>query len=322
VKRIYEIENWCLLVIDKVKNQQPIEDSRVELKSDWIDEEKAARRIAGHANASRGEPILWIIGLDETEGVVGINSLKFIDWYAKVKSNFDGISPDVIDLDIVSENKIIKCLYFITERIPFLVKNSVYGKKGGGPVSFEVPWREGTEVRTATRNELIKILSPIPNRPRFEIQDGSIDIRQFNIGFSFYLNLDLYVEKEINQDVQIPFHKCQASIVYGVKKELIELTNIIISPPWTILRGDSQYQSSSITIKSTPDEMIVSGSGRIFFKASNEFVETFDLSLNNIDLYIQILPIGFENPINLHYKLIKCQSHQNSISLYKYFSNM
>ena len=64
-----QIESWALRVIDCVKRGQPNEDFLVELKRDWIDEAKAARRIAGHANAARGENILWLIGFDEKEGV-------------------------------------------------------------------------------------------------------------------------------------------------------------------------------------------------------------------------------------------------------------
>ena len=59
-----QIESWALRVIDCVKRGQPNEDFLVELKRDWIDEAKAARRIAGHANAARGENILWLIGFD------------------------------------------------------------------------------------------------------------------------------------------------------------------------------------------------------------------------------------------------------------------
>ena len=72
-----QIESWALRVIDCVKRGQPNEDFLVELKRDWIDEAKAARRIAGHANAARGENILWLIGFDEKEGVdcvIGANT--------------------------------------------------------------------------------------------------------------------------------------------------------------------------------------------------------------------------------------------------------
>jgi hypothetical protein len=71
--RPHEIERWTLNVIDRVNARQPNEDQRVELKSEWIDPYKAARRIAGHANSAHGEPILWLIGVDEEDGVVGAN---------------------------------------------------------------------------------------------------------------------------------------------------------------------------------------------------------------------------------------------------------
>lgn len=45
-----DIEFWALSIIERVEKGQPVEDSRVELKGDWIDPKKAARRIAGHAN--------------------------------------------------------------------------------------------------------------------------------------------------------------------------------------------------------------------------------------------------------------------------------
>ena len=60
-----QIESWALRIIDIVKKGQPNEDFLVELKRDWIDKDKAARRIAGHANAARGENILWLIGVDD-----------------------------------------------------------------------------------------------------------------------------------------------------------------------------------------------------------------------------------------------------------------
>jgi len=63
-----------IIVIDCVKKGQPNEDFLVELKRDWIEKGKAARRIAGHANAARGENILWLIGVDEKQGVIGVNA--------------------------------------------------------------------------------------------------------------------------------------------------------------------------------------------------------------------------------------------------------
>src|SRR5262245_65218685 len=90
--RARDIEMWALSVIERVELKQPPEDSRVELKTEWIPPSKAARRIAGHANAARGEPILWLIGIDEKQGVQGGAFQELADWWKKVAFEFDGIN--------------------------------------------------------------------------------------------------------------------------------------------------------------------------------------------------------------------------------------
>ncbi|HKA22780.1 MAG TPA: hypothetical protein VKN18_31200, partial [Blastocatellia bacterium] len=138
--RIHEIEYWALNVLDRIKRHQPIEDSRVELKATWPDPKKAARRIAGHANAARGEPILWLIGVDEGAGTVpGIEFIEFASWYDTVKSAFDELAPEPVSINIPSDGVTIAGLYFETDRAPFVVKNSE-----GGTIQREVPWREAT----------------------------------------------------------------------------------------------------------------------------------------------------------------------------------
>jgi hypothetical protein len=62
-----QIETWALRVIERVEARQPNEDSRVELKREWpAQPNRAARQIAGHVNAARGEPVLWLIGLNRS----------------------------------------------------------------------------------------------------------------------------------------------------------------------------------------------------------------------------------------------------------------
>ena len=86
-----DIEAWVLTVVEAVKRSQQCEDARVELKQDWpLLPEKVARQLAGHANALRGKRILWIIGLSETEGIVGASREELADWLARVKSRFVG----------------------------------------------------------------------------------------------------------------------------------------------------------------------------------------------------------------------------------------
>jgi hypothetical protein len=147
----HEIENWALNIVDQVKSGQSAEDDKVELKSLWpSDPKKAARRMAGHANAARGEPILWLIGVDERNGVVGADDVEMANWWPTVQAEFAGLTPGIVaHLNILVEDKTIVAILFETDRAPFVVKNPVHGSAGGGSVSLEVPWREGTSIRSA-----------------------------------------------------------------------------------------------------------------------------------------------------------------------------
>lgn len=166
-----QIESWAVRVIDCVKNGQPNEDFLVELKREWIPEVKAARRIAGHANSARGENILWLMGVDEKQGVIGVNAANLANWHLAVESFFDELAPKILPLNISIDGKTIVALLFETDRAPYVVKNPVYGRFKGDLAEFEVPWREGTRIKTARRSDLIRLLAPLELLPEIEILD-------------------------------------------------------------------------------------------------------------------------------------------------------
>lgn len=156
-----EIERWARDIVDSVLAGQPAEDSRVELKAMWIDAQKAAPRLGGHANASRGENILWLIGVDErNNSLTNVDETEKGDWYKKVEKCFDGFAPRLlIDVNFKINGNTVVALYFDTVmEAPYVVKNP----KGGFP-EYQVPWREGTDLRAAKRSELLKLLLPKVN---------------------------------------------------------------------------------------------------------------------------------------------------------------
>ena len=155
-----EIERWALRVISQVESQEPCEDKAVELKTEWpVDHAKAARRIAGHCNAARGEPILWLIGVDEKTGVVGAEYLEFSEWISVINKQFDGLAPTCHELNVpTNSGPVVAALVFETNRPPYVAKNPQFGN-GKDPVEREVPWREGTRIRSATRADLLLITS-------------------------------------------------------------------------------------------------------------------------------------------------------------------
>lgn len=154
-----EVEVWALEIVEAVLAHQRIEDSAVELKSSWPDPRKAADRLAAHANAARGTPILWLIGVDEKSSKLSnVDPIELANWLSSVESFFDGFAPRlVIDLNLRFDGSTAVALYFETHQgAPFVVQYT----KGSYP-QFVVPWREGTALRTARRDDLLKILVPI-----------------------------------------------------------------------------------------------------------------------------------------------------------------
>src|SRR5262245_50974508 len=119
-----DVEFWTLQIADRVAAKAGAEDSRVELKRNWpVDANRTARRLAGHANAVRGEPLLWLIGVDEKTGPVGAAPIELSNWWAQVRAEFDGIAPDmVMDLIVPWKELSIHALLFGTERLPYVVK--------------------------------------------------------------------------------------------------------------------------------------------------------------------------------------------------------
>lgn len=141
----FQVELWALEVLERVLQGRPLEDSRVEIKKAFIDPNKAARRIGGHANAARGDPVLWIVGVDDKGAIVGTAATDFATWWPNVAKEFDGSAPALVEVvATLSGHPPVVAIQFDTSRYPFVVKNPVGGTPGGGPVSLEIPWRTAT----------------------------------------------------------------------------------------------------------------------------------------------------------------------------------
>jgi hypothetical protein len=125
-----EVEVWTREIVEAVGANQRIEDSRVELKSSWPEPRKAADRLAAHANAARGTPILWLIGVDEdNRRLTNADPVELANWFKVVESFFDGFAPRLpIDAKVSIDGKTVVALYFETQQgTPFVVKSSAGG---------------------------------------------------------------------------------------------------------------------------------------------------------------------------------------------------
>lgn len=297
-----ELEAWVLSVIDRVESGQPNEDARIELKSRWPEPKKAARRIAGHANAAGGDPILWIIGVDQSTGVVGVEALEVASWLSQVKAEFNELAPDLsLDLNIPVRDKIVVAMLFETDRAPFVVKNSVFGLCGGGSVELEVPWREGTRIRSATRSELLRLLAPLEMLPSFEVIEGSLKMnlpaKDEPKMSTWWVQLKLYVFPKV-VPVFIPFHKCKGIIridKFGIEAAL---TSVSLYPANRIFGMiDTRPTARSTKIHDSHDELIVDGPGMLKIEATSQATDALDiLPFDTARVILEISPANAGQP--------------------------
>ena len=209
------VDSWAITVIDAVRNAGQVEDSRVELKAQWpADPAKAARRIAGHLNASQGESVLWLIGVSDEGTVLGTETSDFADWWARVAACFDGPVPHPTEVNVYHDDGKFLAICLDGPQVPYLVKNP-----DGGGIAAEVPWRAMTGVRTAKHADLLRILAPRALLPEIEVLGGSLSVRgeydpesgtvpiKIDQPASWWLSLELYCVPADHRPIVLPSHR-------------------------------------------------------------------------------------------------------------------
>lgn len=195
-------EQWALQVWDRHVRSLRDEDGRVEFKRQLPDDpQKVARRLAGHANAARGEPILWLLGVDENErkAVPAQLPCDAADYWPQVWARFDGPHPELVDVHVDLDGVSVPALAFNCDRVPYVVQT------GRDSPRLEVPWREGTRVDTATRSQIIRMVQPIVSAPVVEVRHAVVDPNTIAIIF--------FVVPPNSEPTMLPVH--QVILEYG-----------------------------------------------------------------------------------------------------------
>jgi len=321
--RAHEIEDWTLRVIKQVESGQPNEDYRVELKAQWPNVKKTARQLAGHANAAHGEPILWLIGVDEEKGIVGINNEELANWSAQVRAEFDGLAPQILrDLNVPVAGTTVVALLFDTDRAPYLVKNPAYGQSNGGPVQLEVPWREARSTRTALRSDLLRILSPIQQAPSFELLNAGLKVYPELGGRDAYgdqtysddpknltwkLYMEFYVAPRADAHVVIPFHHCGASFEIPRHIPRTQFESIVIEPRSSLYHrgGTVSRRTDSLRIENTEDEVLINGPGKVMLKGEVDLPKVEISCEEDVLIQIVLVPVHSEHALSFSEMLHK-----------------
>jgi hypothetical protein len=248
--RDHEIEAWTRDVIDRILAGQAIEDSRVELKRDLpAEHQKAARQIAGLLNAARGAHVLWLIGVDEkAQTVTGSNFADFAKWYQQVSSCFVELSPDVYHLNVPYEGKTVTAVLFPSNRVPFLVKTEK-------PDVFDVPYRTGTFTRSATRGQLLQILTPQSAAPKIEIITAWLTLTRTITSqehWSMSAEAAFLVIQPSGSELAFPVHK--AALLVSIVGDGLEVAKDI---------QPSSFQTVQDSKAVKTDLVVLSGTGQL-----------------------------------------------------------
>jgi hypothetical protein len=193
------------------------EDLFIELKRELpTDPSRAARRIAALCNSAHGAEALWIVGVDEKTGTSQHDMQQNVDvgrWWPQVTRCFDDIAPDMRHVIVhVEEGQPVIGLFFATDQAPYVIKLS------GGVTQKEIPWREATNTRSATRREIMQMLAPVVNIPRIDHIQTYISAqrwpgnREEGERNSLTLSLSTQLFVDATSQVAFPIHKQKISI--------------------------------------------------------------------------------------------------------------
>ena len=208
-----QVEILAIQILEHLEKGVFREDSLVELKRELTDPYKIARRIAGHCNAARGDWVLWIIGADENDGVVGWSPPDLAEFLPKIWRFFDGYPPSFIDVNVEYNRKHCTALAFNANRPPYLVRNESFGNKGVF-IEREIPWRDGTRLRSATRDEVIRLLVDQTKLPDIEILSSQASQRSSkqtgesqNDLIPIDIRIEFYAMLKDEKPVVLPIHR-------------------------------------------------------------------------------------------------------------------
>lgn len=289
--RLVEIEMWANRVLNSIDKSGLAEDHRVELKREWIRSNDAARRIAAHANSAPDDTILWLIGIDEKTGKAsGIQPEDLADWWPKVEAEFaERIAPEPTAINMLRDGVPFVAIAFKTDRAPYLVHNESFGKLKGQNMAWEVPFRIGTETRTATRAQLLGLISPALYLPKVELISAGValnkPVREERWVQKCIADAQFYLIMPTDETITLDTRACGLTI---------EVEGLMPS----LLAGLSLSALGSNPLPPTSYTCIVTGPKLLHIHAEDN-VPSIGTHTEQLHLTVDLRPIGFERKISL-----------------------
>ncbi|WP_459384538.1 hypothetical protein [Arthrobacter humicola] len=227
--RPIDLEAKVISAVDRIRGGQSAEHDLIECKRDWPQENKA-RQLAGSLNRAGGDPVIYIIGIDEKTGAVhDISGTDVLEWWGQMTPKFDQLPPEMvrhISVPVGEGGEHVMAVAFASDRAPYLVKT------GSANPSLEVPMREGTGTRTARRDELLRLLLPAVRLPRVVVLEADLKGhytpprmgRPNGEELKCFGNLRIYIEHEGEGATTFPAHGMRGQARINGEKFVLEIT--------------------------------------------------------------------------------------------------
>jgi len=197
-------------------------------------------------------------------------------------THFDSVAPELSEIWLQTDDGPVLILCFDTSASPFVVKNSVFGNPGAGSVEREVPWREGTSTRSATRNDLIKLIAPLQKTPDIQLLYARVSLKKEEARIesygeevpeiqklpylSWYVYFELYIQPMTSSPVVLPVHQTELRLwLDDTLLEGYEVERKRLSAPYVFIAG-GQGHYDSVSIENTASEAVVRLPGRLHFE--------------------------------------------------------
>jgi hypothetical protein len=181
-------------------------------------------------------------------------------------------------------NATVVALLFDTDRVPFVVKVEKTDR-------LEVPWRGSTSIRSARRDELLRLLSPLQRSPIFEVLSGSLSVSDPRVkdkpSLDWQIVIMLYVVPSDSGRLVLPYHSCKCILSFPEHKMRFELGNV-----WIELWGHK-----SATLFVTGAELIVEGPGMFLYRVIQSVPGSGVIPGTDAHLRLELKFVGIDRPV-------------------------
>lgn len=293
-------ESEVLRVAELAKSGQPVEDSTWELKRQWPEARiRTARQIAAHCNAACGSNAAWIVGIDDAGEVFDTDSSDFAEWWPQICAHFEGNAPKLIrDCRLRVDGSHIVGLLFDTSQFPYVVRHE--SRDSWPSTLLEIPWREATSVRSATREDLIRLFGSRQHHVEVSVIKMELWISgagevvrgplSGQLGQEWWLNATCFAATDGSAPLILPHHKSNAKVLSDVHD--ISLAD---------LKCDGYYshreasKMTSCNVSTTEVSLPSTGGFSLTFRGIG--LQSFSVMGTTLKIELSLCPVGQAEPV-------------------------